>query len=103
MFAAACGVTLALPLSGGVEGGGVGLGRASVDGGCGDAGDRDRSCCGRRASAALSGCEGNFGSGGADSLEGNEEFAFTSAAGRASGERRRGELRRGGGVREHQR
>src|SRR5712671_1827212 len=104
MFAASCGATVALPLSKGVEDAGAGLGRASDDGGCcGDAGDGDGSCCGRRTSTGLSDRNGDFGSGGADSLEENEEFFLTSGLERASGERRRGELRRGGGVGERQR
>jgi hypothetical protein len=72
MFAAGCGVTLALPLSNGSEDVGVG-GRTSVDGGgCGDAGDVDGSRCGRGPSATLPDGAGDLGSGGPDSLEGCE-------------------------------
>jgi len=99
VFVPGCGVTLALPLSNGVEDVGVALRRASVDGGgCGDAGDGDRSLCERRTSAALPDCGEDFGSGGTENLEEYEWFPFTSAIERESGERRRGEPRRGGGV-----
>jgi len=65
-----CGVTLALPLSNGVEDAGTGLVRASLDGGgCGDAGEVDESRCGCRTSAVPLDCGGDFGSGGADGLE----------------------------------
>jgi len=90
-FAASCEATFALPLSKGVEDAGVGLGSASDDGGCcGDAGDGDGSRCGRRTSTGLSSRRGDFGSGGADSLDETEEFFLTSRFERASGERRRG-------------
>jgi len=99
-----CSVTLALPLSTRVEDAGVGLGHTLVDGGrWGDAGDCDGPCCGRRTSVALSGRGEDFGSGGADSLDENEVSALTPVVERASGERRRGELRRGGGDGERQR
>ena len=104
VFAAGCGVTLPLPLSKGLGDADVEFTRASVDdGGCGDTGDGEGFCCGCCTSAALSGCGGDFGSGGTDSLEGDEGFALTSAVELTSGERRRGELRRGGGVGECQR
>ena len=104
MFAAGCGVTLPLPLSRGLGDADVGLGRASVDDGSrGDTGDSEGSRCGCRTSAALSSCWGDLGSGGTDSLKGDEGFALTSAVDQTSGERRRGELRRGGGVGECQR
>jgi hypothetical protein len=103
-FIAGCGVTFALPLSNRVEDAGVGPERVSVDGGgcCGDAGDGVGSRCGCRASATLPDC-GDFGSGGAESPEEYEWLPLTSAVERESGDRRRGELRRGGGVGERQR
>lgn len=81
-----------------------GLGRNSYDeGGCGEAGDGDGSRCGRRTSAPLSRCGGEFNSGGADGLEGGWTFVFSSWFKRPSGERRRGGLRRDSGVRERRR
>jgi hypothetical protein len=69
MLIECCGVTLALPLSNGVEGAGTGLVRVSFDrGGCGDAGEGDESRRGCRTSVPLD-CGGDFGSEGADSLE----------------------------------
>jgi hypothetical protein len=65
-----CGVTLALPLSNGVEDTGTGLVPVSFDGGgCGDAGEGDETRWGRHTSAVPLDCGGDFGSGGADTLE----------------------------------
>jgi hypothetical protein len=96
-----CAVAFALPLSRG-RGTGDARGvpvRASISGGGrGEVGRGDGSRCARRTSTALSGSKEDFGSEGADGPEGSEAFDLTSATKRALGERRCGELRRGGGV-----
>jgi hypothetical protein len=94
-----CAVAFALPLS---RGRGTGdargvLVRASISGGGrGEVGRGDGSRCARRTSTALLGSKGDLDSGAADGPEGSEAFDLTSAAKRALGERRCGELRRGG-------
>lgn len=75
------------------------LARASIGGGGrGESSGGDGSRCACRTSTALSGSKGDFDSGGADGLEGSEAFGFVSAVKQGLGERRCGELRRGGGV-----
>jgi len=69
----AASVTLALPISNGVKDAGTGLVCVSLDGGgCGDVGEGDESHCGQHMSNVPLNCEGDFGSGGADSLEESE-------------------------------
>ena len=76
------------------------LARASLGGGGGrgEVGGGDMARCVCRTSTALLESKGDFDSGGADGQEGSEAFDLTSVVKRVVGERRCGELRRGGGV-----